>query len=284
MSLDSTATDLSRGKHVAYAAGLVDGEGCVYVGLRDRDGVRYYLPILEVGMTGKAKALLLGLQSMFGGSVRQMRAATKRWGEAFHWRIWGDPCVDALRELLPHMHLKKEQARLAMLVGELRRSLIPEGKTRAEWTSDARDRCETIRLRIQELNRKGPEVPPSEPPMTGARIYAHRVAGEWVRPQGDLLSDTGWAKLSGSWPAAGITRNGVVWMLNTGESHSGAVACSLSDILEKDPVPARYFLSPKAAAGILRRAERRGRELPPALRQALMALASTDLEDTRRTT
>jgi hypothetical protein len=39
-------------------------------------------------------------------------------------------------------------------------------------------------------------------------------------------------------------------------------------------VPERFFLSPRAAAGILRRAERRRRELPRALREALVALAS----------
>jgi hypothetical protein len=37
---------------------------------------------------------------------------------------------------------------------------------------------------------------------------------------------------------------------------------SLSDILETGDVPQRYFLSPKACSGILRRAEKRGKELP----------------------
>jgi hypothetical protein len=40
------------------------------------------------------------------------------------------------------------------------------------------------------------------------------------------------------------------------------VASSLSDILETGDVPRRYFLSATACRGILRRAEKRGRELP----------------------
>ena len=68
------------------------------------------------------------------------------------------------------------------------------------------------------------------------------------------------------------------------EFPSGAVACGLSDILETRDVPAKYFLSPKAAAGILRRAERRGRELPQALRAALEALASPGPDDGGKTT
>lgn len=47
----------------------------------------------------------------------------------------------------------------------------------------------------------------------------------------------------------------------------------LSSILETGPVPARYSLSPKARAGILRRAEARGRELPAMLKAALMSVA-----------
>ncbi len=47
---------------------------------------------------------------------------------------------------------------------------------------------------------------------------------------------------------------------------------SLSDILEKGPIPPRFFLSAKAAAGILRRAEKRGKKLPEALEQALRAV------------
>jgi hypothetical protein len=62
--------------------------------------------------------------------------------------------------------------------------------------------------------------------------------------------------------------------LNTLEYHSGAVASSLSDILETGNVPRRYFLSATACQGILRRAEKRGKSLPPSLRDALQAVVS----------
>lgn len=47
---------------------------------------------------------------------------------------------------------------------------------------------------------------------------------------------------------------------------------SLSDILQEN-VPERYFLSPKACAGILNRAERRGKKLPEMLDRALRQTA-----------
>jgi hypothetical protein len=49
--------------------------------------------------------------------------------------------------------------------------------------------------------------------------------------------------------------------------------CSLSDILETGDVPQRFFLTPKACQGILRRAGKRGKDLPEALQAALGGVA-----------
>jgi hypothetical protein len=51
-------------------------------------------------------------------------------------------------------------------------------------------------------------------------------------------------------------------------------ASSLSDILETGALPQRYFLSRKACRGILRRAAKRGKELPRSLKWALEQIAT----------
>jgi hypothetical protein len=78
------------------------------------------------------------------------------------------------------------------------------------------------------------------------------------------------------WPTSGFTTSpGECWTADTSESpNAGAVSTSLRDVLE-EAVPARYFLSPRAAAGILRRAEKRGRELPQHLADALRLVSTT---------
>ena len=63
--------------------------------------------------------------------------------------------------------------------------------------------------------------------------------------------------------------------LNTSESLSDAVESSLSEILQVD-APEKYSLSAKACNGILRRAEKRGKVLPPMLRDALMEVVGSD--------
>jgi hypothetical protein len=81
----------------------------------------------------------------------------------------------------------------------------------------------------------------------------------------------------GNWGMGGPTG---CWTLN-GAEHTGTHApsrsagdvCSLSDVLETGTLPPRFSLSAKACAGILRRAERRGKELPPMLKQALESVS-----------
>jgi hypothetical protein len=43
-------------------------------------------------------------------------------------------------------------------------------------------------------------------------------------------------------------------------------------------VPGKYYLSAKACEGILRRAERRGKELPPMLKEALEQMIEREKE------
>lgn len=62
---------------------------------------------------------------------------------------------------------------------------------------------------------------------------------------------------------------GAFSMLSFGECPSVENASHLSQILEASPHP-KYSLSAKACLGIVRRAERRGKELPPLLKTALL--------------
>ena len=80
------------------------------------------------------------------------------------------------------------------------------------------------------------------------------------------------AQLMGS----GIVSRGECWTLNTCEWTDTLVpfrkeegVCSLSDILESGNIPQKYYLSQGACAGVLRRAERRGKKLPAVLEEAL---------------
>ena len=75
------------------------------------------------------------------------------------------------------------------------------------------------------------------------------------------------------WSNSGMAFRGELWTLDTSESPSDAVECSLSQVLNPT-APVRFSLSARAASGILRRARRRDKELPPALVVALEAIGT----------
>lgn len=80
-----------------------------------------------------------------------------------------------------------------------------------------------------------------------------------------------------SWANSGGVTTGTVWETKKDEWFEEArIPSSLRDILERGPVDPRYYLSAKACEGILRRAERRGRKLPPALEAALRGAINAD--------
>ena len=95
------------------------------------------------------------------------------------------------------------------------------------------------------------------------------------------------SRSSTKWLTSGrVLLSGLSWTRNISESPNddGACSSSLSSILQPPTdVPTRYYLSAKAAEGILRRAERRGKTLPEALRQALVQVAHTVNSDTATT-
>ena len=82
----------------------------------------------------------------------------------------------------------------------------------------------------------------------------------------DLRKENG-TLVGASW-GMGIPSRGECLMRDFGESPSEEEESGLSQILEAN-VPLKYYLSARACEGVLRRAERRGKELKPILKLAL---------------
>ena len=77
------------------------------------------------------------------------------------------------------------------------------------------------------------------------------------------------------WSDAGMASPGGFLTLNISEWPSDGAVYSLSEVLETD-AQHKFFLSARAARGVLRRAEKRGRKLPLLLEQSLRATADLD--------
>jgi len=88
------------------------------------------------------------------------------------------------------------------------------------------------------------------------------------------IKDKTSAPLFDHWPNSGILSDGVCLTARTLESPSRANESTLSGVIKTKPVPQKYFLTPSAAKGMLRRVKQMGRNLFPPLRESLETLAA----------
>ena len=98
-----------------------------------------------------------------------------------------------------------------------------------------------------------------------------RGASESYSPSGVVLSD-GRYWTQRTWDGVPPMEEGCDPCHSAGEE---SLFARLSEILEKQPQE-KYSLSPRACRGILRRAAKRGKELPPVLRKALEQVAGKE--------
>ena len=114
---------------------------------------------------------------------------------------------------------------------------------------------------------------------TAAKIlpncYRYSPDGKLTRPQtdGEVSESSNSRPDVSGWRGGCLTCSIAEWTAFRERYHNAETVCSLSDILETGDVPRKYFLSQKACLGILRRAEKRGKELPKVLEDALRTQA-----------
>ena len=197
------------------------------------------------------------------GDIKRLNGAKLK---PVHAVAGGSPCQD-LSTAGKRKGLEGERSGLYMdqirVVKEMRESSEQSGADEPVWPrymvwenvpgalscNGGRDFAAVLEetIRIADPEAPGIGVPAKEWPNWGG------ATGTWME--------------DGQWLGECMTRN-------FGEYPSVAAESRLSQILEAAP-PTKYCLSAKACQGILTRAQRRGKELPTALRDALIRQSHT---------
>ena len=199
-------------------------------------------------------------------------------------KIYESPEVPALRNF-------QKDAPLVMAVSENQRGEIVttaqahqlttgggkpgQGYAAVLTSSAAGSRAKTLASPESGLGFLAPDPASSGSLPESLARYGPRGSSSRMFP--DSLAQTEGAILRSSlarWMNSGMGGPTGYSTLDSSESPRGGVASTLSDILaDASTIPPRYYLSARAAAGILRRVARRGKMLPTRLAQALDALA-----------
>lgn len=100
----------------AYAAGLIDGEGCIRITSRGKDGgttFRQGQYTLMVEVTNTDNGMIQWLLDRFGGSVSYAKEDVgQNKKEKWHWRVAANKALYCLDAIWPYIRTKKRQAKL----------------------------------------------------------------------------------------------------------------------------------------------------------------------------
>ena len=135
-------------RDLAYAAGIVDGEGCISI-VALRTGVRAhgvdYSLLFVVRMIDPSAVFFL--KEMFGGGLSVQKNKPPR-RPIYNWGLSTKPASRALKLLLPYLRVKKKQAELAIEFANYPQQIHPISK--AEF-----DRRTRLFQQLRQLNKRG---------------------------------------------------------------------------------------------------------------------------------
>jgi len=103
----------------AYAAGFVDGEGCIAIvrSFVPRRG-RYYYGV-NVVVSNNERSILDWMQQTWGGWVVAVRPSTAKWRSAWTWRLATSCAQPFLAGIRIHLRIKARQCDNALEMIEL---------------------------------------------------------------------------------------------------------------------------------------------------------------------
>lgn len=113
-----TPTDL------AWAAGIIDGEGCVHI-LRNKHYVPSVSYILRVTVVNTDPRMLRKLQDFFGGNIMELAPRDVRHKRQWVWQVNSARAQRVLEQVRPYLVIKGEQADIGLLARTYAR---PRGK------------------------------------------------------------------------------------------------------------------------------------------------------------
>ena len=134
-------------KGVAYVAGFFDGDGCVGI-YRNGSGGFHLRTQVTQNVTPASTALLKGMQSRWDGGLSVQRTTH---GTKYNWQLSSSKAAAFLRDILPHLVLKREQAVLCLEWEDTRPKAARDDRGR--MVSLARPEDETAAEAVKNLKR-----------------------------------------------------------------------------------------------------------------------------------
>lgn len=139
---------MSRDTDLAWAAGIVDGEGCILLYLAHTNSGSAY--VLRVVVANTSLLMLKRLQEIFGSGTIHMDKwdGNPKHRQRWHWEVCAKKAEAILRLIEPYLINKREEARIGLYSREL---MQQHGHNRANPNTAE---LAWLKTRLSELKRE----------------------------------------------------------------------------------------------------------------------------------
>ena len=135
---------------LAYAAGIIDGEGWIGIGKKGKARHDSYCRV-TIGHT--SEWLTKWLQFTFGGTISISDRKPNKWKRQYFWNLNEHETLDFLKAIYPFLRIKRPQAEIAIQFLTNRfKNLNPREQRRWSITDKQRAVEEAQRIVMSELN------------------------------------------------------------------------------------------------------------------------------------
>ncbi len=139
---------------LAWAAGIIDGEGCISIvqsRSSGRAGLSYVRYVTRVSVVNTDARMIQKLLGLFGGQLKTEKPEKAGWKVRHVWVLHALKAETFLVSILPWLVIKKEQADIAIASRSLRHG--PKGRPRSSPRYDIEGmewfRREITRLKVE---------------------------------------------------------------------------------------------------------------------------------------
>lgn len=126
-----------------YAAGFMDGEGCINV-----SACRSSM-FIRVLIVNTNKEVLELFKQRWGGDIQENKKHKANWKTSFTWRVSYTACFNFLTDIYPFLVVKKQQAEAAFIFFN---NSPGKGK---RWVKDSLEEATKAINVIKKLNKRG---------------------------------------------------------------------------------------------------------------------------------
>ena len=134
---------------IAWAAGFIDGEGCIIMAKSYPKGAKLPTYRVDVIVANAEEPPLYQLHRLFGGRIGMPKKATDKQRASYEWRSTGSAhAARTLKILLPYFLIKGPQAVVAI------EAASHFGTVKHPNKNLDREKLEELKLRLQDLKRR----------------------------------------------------------------------------------------------------------------------------------